>query len=354
VRLILATDAWAPQINGVVTTLTTMVQHLRDRGHTVEVIATGDYPAIPLPNYPEIKLSVWMRGLAQRIEAFAPDAIHIATEGPIGQWVRRHCLKQGYTFTTSFHTRFPEYISERLPIPLQWTYPSIRNFHRQAFRTLVPTQSIKQDLSDWGFRHLQVWGRGVDTGLFHPDHRHELDLPRPLMLNVGRVAAEKNLEAFLQLDLPGSKLVVGDGPALSRLKQKYPQVHFVGAKKGLDLAGYFAAADVFVFPSRTDTFGLVMIEALAAGTPVAAFPVSGPVDVLEQGVTGWMDENLSLAIEKAMTLDPVVCREKALERSWDKISGQFLQALMPVNSDSLACMEQARSQSWQNAVAVSA
>lgn len=341
-RMILATDAWAPQINGVVTTLTTMVNRMREKGHVVEVIAAGDYPSIPLPSYPEIKVSVWLGGLAARIEAFAPDAIHIATEGPIGQLVRRHCLKQGYTFTTSFHTRFPEYIKERLPIPLQWTYPPVRSFHRQAFRTLVPTRSILDDLTGWGFRHMEVWGRGVDTELFNPKNRHELDLPRPIMINVGRVAPEKNLEAFFSLDVPGTKIMVGDGPALPKLKAKYPDVQFVGAKVGLELAGYFGAADVFVFPSRTDTFGIVMIEALSAGTPVAAFPVTGPVDVLEEGVTGVMDEDLAIAIRKALLLDPAVCRQKALERSWDTISEQFLNALMPVNSDSHANMEQAR------------
>lgn len=332
-RVLLATDAWSPQINGVVTTLTTMVKHLRDCGHEVEVIAVGDYPSIPLPNYPEIKLSIWLRGLKKRIEDFMPDAIHIATEGPIGKFVRRYCLKHGYVFTTSFHTRFPEYINERLPIPLEWTYPWIRDFHKPAFRTLVPTATLLGDLHKRGFRHMQVWGRGVDTNLFSPQNCHELDYPRPIMLNVGRVAAEKNLQAFLDVQFEGTKIVVGDGPLLSTLKQKYPDVVFAGAKRGTDLAGYYAAADVFVFPSKTDTFGLVMIEAMAAGTPVAAYPVTGPVDVIENGVTGIMHENLEQAIESALTLAPGVCREKALERSWDIIARQFVHALMPINSD---------------------
>ncbi len=344
-KLLLATDAWLPQINGVVTTLTTMVNLLRDKGHTVEVIAAGDYPSIPLPSYPEIKISFWLKGLKKRIDDFRPDAIHIATEGPIGQWTRRHCLKAGYTFTTSFHTRFPEYINERLPIPLGWTYPSVRNFHRPAFRTLVPTQALKEDLIAKGFRHLEVWGRGVDTELFNPENRHDLGLPGPVQLYVGRVAPEKNLESFLDLSSGGSKVIVGDGPDLKKLRDKYPEVHFVGAKQGLDLAGYFAAADVFVFPSLTDTFGIVMIEAMAAGTPVAAFPVTGPVDVIEQGETGYMDENLQVAIEQALLLNPEVCRLKAAQRSWNKINEQFIKALMPINCDSRDSMDRAQSAS---------
>ncbi len=341
-RVILATDAWAPQVNGVVTTLTNMVSFLRNLGHEVEVIAAGDYPSIPLPYYPEIKLSVWMRGLKQRIIDFNPDAIHIATEGPIGQWVRHRCQREGYTFTTSFHTRFPEYINERLPIPLEWSYPSIRNFHKPAFRTLVPTSSLREDLLQRGFSHLEVWGRGVDTDLFCPENCHQLKYERPIMLNIGRVAPEKNLEAFLDIEKPGTKIVVGDGPSLNKLKEKYPEVVFVGVKRGMELAGYYAAADVFVFPSRTDTFGLVMIESMAAGTAVAAYPVTGPLDVIEQGVSGYMDDNLSIAIDRALQLDPEICRLKALERSWDKVARQFLNALMPVNSDSKQELEKAR------------
>lgn len=343
-RLLLATDAWHPQVNGVVRTLSQMVAQLREMGHEVEVIATGDYPAVPLPSYPEIKVSVWIRGLGKRIEKFNPDAIHISTEGPIGQFVRRYCLNQGYTFTTSFHTRFPEYIKQRLPIPLQWTYPFVRSFHRPAFRTLVPTQNLRRELSQRGFRHLEIWGRGVDTELFQPGRRQDLGLPRPVMLNVGRVAPEKNLQAFLDLDLPGSKVVVGDGPLRAELQRRYPQVHFPGLKQGEELACYYASADLFVFPSLTDTFGLVMLEAAASGTPVAAYPVTGPVDVLEQGKTGCMHEDLAVAAEQALQLDRATCRDHAMQHAWPAITRQFLAALMPINSDKAAVMGAAQQQ----------
>ena len=332
-KLLLATDAWQPQVNGVVRTLNQVVGGLKDKGHDVEVVAPADYPTVPLPTYPEIKIAYWLKGLRQRVEHFDPDAIHIATEGPIGQFVRKLCLKNGYTFTTSFHTRFPEYISERFPIPLEWSYPSIRKFHRSAFRTLVPTDSLKNDLHKWGFNHLTVWGRGVDTDLFHPERKIDLGLPGPVMLNVGRVAPEKNLEAFLDLDVPGSKIVVGDGPQLETFREQYPGILFPGMKKGVELAEYYASADVFVFPSKTDTFGLVMLEALASGTPVAAFPVTGPLDVLQQGITGILQQDLALAIEQALTLDRQTCREYAEAHGWSSIADQFLQALMPINGD---------------------
>jgi len=346
-KLLLATDAWFPQINGVVRTLSTVVGKLREQGHEVEVIASGDFPSVPLPSYPEIRVSIWLKGLRKRIETFNPDAIHIATEGPIGTFTRRYCVKNGFTFTTSFHTRFPEYIRERMPIPLSWTYPPIRNFHRQAFRTLVPTQKLKDDLSNWGFDHLEVWGRGVDTGLFQPDYDSPVDAPSPVYLNVGRVAPEKNLEAFLDLDLPGSKIVVGDGPQLEELKTRYPEVIFPGAKQGRELAAYYANADVFVFPSLTDTFGLVMLEAIASGTPVAAFPVTGPLDVLKPGITGIMHEDLGIAIEQASQLDRHTCREEAMKLGWDAIANQFLNALMPINSDKASALRESQ---WLNPV----
>lgn len=332
-KLLLATDAWQPQVNGVVRTLNQVVEGLLDKGHEVEVVAPKDYPTVPLPTYPEIKLAYWLKGLKKRIEAFDPDAIHIATEGPIGQFVRRLCVKNGYTFTTSFHTRFPEYINQRFPIPLQWSYPSIRKFHRAAFRTLVPTASLKDDLHKWGFNHLTIWGRGVDTDLFHPSRKTELGLPGPVMLNVGRIAPEKNLEAFLDLDFPGSKVVVGDGPRLEEFREKYPDVLFPGMKRGVELAEYYASADVFVFPSKTDTFGLVMLEALACGVPVAAFPVTGPLDVLQQGLTGIMHQDLAAAVTEALGLDSRTCREYAEAHGWSTIARQFLQALMPINGD---------------------
>ena len=339
-RLLLATDAWHPQINGVVTTLSTMVDEMRRRGHQVQVVASADYPSIPLPSYPEIRLAIWLRGLRARIEAFDPDAIHISTEGPIGRYVRQFCVKRGYVFTTSFHTRFPEYIRERVPVPLELTYPPLRRFHQRAFRTLVPTQSIKQNLARWGFEHLEVWGRGVDTDLFSPQRAIRGKWDGPVYLNVGRIAPEKNLISFLDLGLDGTKIVVGDGPQLNELKAGYPDVIFPGAKQGVALAEYYASADVFVFPSRTDTFGLVMLEAISSGTPVAAFPVTGPMDVLIPGVTGVMHEDLGVAVQRAMTLDRHICREEAMKLGWSVIADQFINALMPVNGDKVGAFRE--------------
>lgn len=344
-KLLLATDAWAPQVNGVVRTLRTMVDGLRTMGHEVEVVATGDYPSVPLPMYREIEVSIWLRGLGARIREFDPDAVHIATEGPIGHYVRRYCLRRGYTFTTSLHTRFPEYIRDRLPVPLAVTYPPIRRFHQPAFRTLVPTPALKADLEGRGFQHLEVWGRGVDTQLFSPDRRIAQTLPHPIYLNVGRIAPEKNLRAFLDLDLPGTRVVVGNGPQMAQLEKQYPDVVFTGAKHGAELAAWYASADVFVFPSLTDTFGLVMLESIACGTPVAAFPVTGPVDVIEDGVTGILDKDLARAVDRAIGLDREVCRREALKRDWSAITHQFLQALMPVNSDKACAWREGQ---WAN------
>ena len=341
-RLLLATDAWQPQINGVVRTLNMVVNEMRQRGHEVDVVNPTDYPNIPMPGYPEIRLAWWLQGLAKRIELFNPDAVHIATEGPIGFFVRRFCLKNGYTFTTSFHTRFPEYLKERAPVPMSWSYALIRRFHQPAFRTLVPTKSIVKELEAWKFAHLKIWGRGVDTKLFHPGHKTELGLSeKPVLLNVGRVAQEKNLEAFLNLDIEGSKIVVGDGPCLNDYKQRYPNVSFVGAKQGEELALYYASADVFVFPSKTDTFGLVMLESMASGTPVAAFPVTGPIDVIEQGVTGIMHEDLSIAVKEAHKLDRGDCRRHASQKDWSQIASEFISSLMPIHADKVSNLEMA-------------
>jgi glycosyltransferase involved in cell wall biosynthesis len=342
VKLLLATDAWHPQMNGVVRTLSTVVDTLRAAGHGVEVIGVGDFPALPMPSYPEIKVSVWLRGLTARIEAFDPDAIHISTEGPIGYAARRFCRRHGYAFTTSFHTRFPEYLRERLPVPLGLTYAMVRAFHRHASRTLVPTQTLKTDLEQRGFSHLQVWGRGVDTELFAPERRQDSAWTRPLWLNVGRVAPEKNIDSFLGLDLPGTKVVVGDGPKLAELREKYPDVVFPGARFGEELAAYYASADVFVFPSLTDTFGLVMIEAIACGTPVAAYPVTGPLDVLQPGVTGVMHDDLGVAAEQALQLDRDACRNAALGLSWTAIADQFLHALVPLKEDKAPALKEAQ------------
>ena len=341
-RLLLATDAWFPQINGVVTTLSTMVKKLEAMGHVVEVVSHQGYPTIALPSYEEIRIAYRLPGIEKRIDDFSPDAIHIATEGPIGYKVKAYCNKKGYKFTTSFHTRFPEYIRERFPISLNWTYPIVRKFHNQAVKTLVPTKTICEQLVERGFEGLEVWGRGVDTSLFNPLHRGRLKFEGPVYVNVGRVAPEKNLTAFLDLDLPGTKVVVGDGPLLDEYKRRYPYVLFPGVKKGIELAEYFAAADVFVFPSLTDTFGLVMLEANACGVPVAAFPVPGPLDVIEKGVNGCMHENLSTAIASAIMLDRYVCRNHALTKTWDRIAIQFLRALSPVLQERARTIKEAQ------------
>ena len=280
-RILIVSDAWLPQVNGVVRTLSTVQRELQAMGHVVEVMGPDRFRTIPCPTYPEIRLALFPgRRLAGLIDGFAPQAIHIATEGPLGMAARRWCLKHRLPFTTAYHTRFPEYVRARLLFPLAWTYAILRRFHGKSSGVMVATRSIRADLERRGFGNIRDWTRGVDLALFHPAKKRPTDLAHPIFAFVGRVAVEKNIEAFLDLDLPGTKLVVGDGPQLDQLKRRYPRVHFAGAHAGEALAGWFAAADVFVFPSRTDTFGLVMLEALASGLPVAAYPVPGPLDVV--------------------------------------------------------------------------
>jgi glycosyltransferase involved in cell wall biosynthesis len=325
-RILIATDAWDPQVNGVVRTLKATGRELTARGHEVRYVTPDGFTTVPLPTYPEVRLALFAKTrIAGLISTFAPDAIHIATEGPIGLATRQVCVERGLPFTTSFHTRFPEYIEARTALPSSWTYGLIRWFHQPASRTMVSTASLQSELRAKGFSNLCMWSRGVDTNLFRPGAKSLYDLPRPVSLYVGRVAVEKNLEAFLSLDLPGTKVVVGDGPQLAELKARFPDVRFAGARFGADLAAHYAASDVFVFPSRTDTFGLVMLEALACGVPVAAFPVQGPLDVLgcEAGV-GAMSENLKSAIEQALHASPSRCRSYALEYSWQACTDQFL------------------------------
>ncbi len=299
-RIVIVTDAWHPQVNGVVRTLTHVSEGLRVRGHSVSVISPQDYRNYPCPTYPEIRLafSSW-RKLSARLAALQPTNIHIATEGPLGIQARRICVARGWKFTTSFHTRFPEYLRERLPIPLAVTYAFLRWFHQAAEVCLVPTVSIKQILDKQGFRNTRVWTRGVNRDLFHPRPEVDLGLPRPVFICVGRVAPEKNLDAFLSLELPGTKLIVGDGPDLARLKKAYPGAVFFGKQIGEELARSFAGSDVFVFPSRTDTFGLVLLEAIASGLPVAAFPVPGPLDVIGATNAGVLSTNLAAAAMRA-------------------------------------------------------
>lgn len=323
-RLTIVTDAWFPQINGVVRTLHRVKQELETLGKEIQVVSPDQFFNVACPTYPEIRLALFpKRKLVRILDSFQPSAIHIATEAPLGMAARRYCLKRGYAFTTSFHTRFPEYIQARFGIPTSWGYAWLRRFHRPAGGVMVATQSLKRDLASRGFRNLVDWGRGVDTELFRPQDEALFDLPRPIFICVGRVAVEKNLEAFLDLDLPGSKVVVGDGPLLETLKQRYPKVHFTGAKVGEDLARHYASADVFVFPSRTDTFGLVLLEALASGLPVAAYPVTGPLDVVNGAPVGCLDDDLGKAARAAAELSPEACRAYALRFSWSRCAAQF-------------------------------
>jgi glycosyltransferase involved in cell wall biosynthesis len=283
-----------------------------------------------MPTYPEIRLALFPgRRLAAMMDEADPDAIHIATEGALGHAARRYCLRRGLPFTTAYHTQFPRYVRMRAPIPASWTYAWLRRFHAPAERTMVPTPSMRDELAEHGFGHLVIWSRGVDTKIFRPAAKSFLDLPRPVSLYVGRVAVEKNVEAFLELPLPGTKVVIGDGPDLRVLRQRYPEVCFTGYRHGEELARHVAAADVFVFPSRTDTFGLTMLEAMACGVPVAAYPVTGPRDVVRDGVTGALDENLGRAVERALGLDSEDCVRFARSRTWDHSAADFLGYLAP-------------------------
>jgi glycosyltransferase involved in cell wall biosynthesis len=336
VKILIVSDAWYPQVNGVVRTLATVRDELVQLGHSVEIIGPDRFRTVAMPTYPEIRLAVGAgRKMADLIEAADPGAIHIATEGPLGIAARSWCLKHDIPFTTAYHTRFPEYVRDRAPIPLALSYALVRRFHAPAFAVMVATKSIEDALTAKGFRNIRRWSRGVDTGLFRPRDKSFLDYPRPVSLYVGRVAVEKNLEAFLKLDIPGTKVVVGDGPQMEEYRRRYGDVKFEGARHGEDLAACYAAADVFVFPSRTDTFGLVLLEALASGVPVAAYPVPGPLDVLEvpEGTApvGCMDEDLGIAIASALKISPERCREHALTYSWRASAEQFLSNLRPLS-----------------------
>jgi glycosyltransferase involved in cell wall biosynthesis len=324
-RIAIVSDAWYPQINGVVNTLSRTRDTLERLGHAVEVIGPDRFRTVPLPSYPEIRLAVLPgRKLRALLDAVQPDAVHIATEGPLGWAARRWCLQRRLRFTTSFHTQFPEYVWLRTRIPLSLGYRVMRTFHGAAATVMVATPTLHERLTRWGFGNLGYWSRGVDSELFQPRDKSYLDLPRPIFMYMGRVAIEKNIEAFLKLDLPGTKVVVGGGPDLEMLKREYPTVRFTGYKLGLELAQHLAAADVFVFPSRTDTFGLVVIEALACGVPVAALPVQGPVDIIIPGVTGFLSEDLRQAALDALKLDPQRCRAEAMKYTWEACTRQFL------------------------------
>lgn len=329
-RILIATDAWAPQVNGVVRTLETLHAELVRQGHEVQVVTPQLFRTVPMPTYPEIRLALFPGPkIAKLIDAFRPDTIHIATEGTIGLAVRRYCQRRRVPFTTSFHTRFPEYVHARFRVPTGWTYAALRWFHAPASAVMVATQSLQRDLAARGFRNLRLWSRGVDVELFKPRPKDWLTLPRPVWLYVGRVAIEKNVEAFLALDLPGTKLIVGDGPQLRELRARFPAAAFLGPKFGEELAAHYAASDYFVFPSRTDTFGLVVLEALASGLPVAAFPVQGPLDIVGGSDVGALDEDLALACDRAMRIPAARCRDFALRFSWEACTRQFLSNLAP-------------------------
>jgi glycosyltransferase involved in cell wall biosynthesis len=333
-RIALVSDAWTPQVNGVVRTLTTTVAYLRKLGHEVETLTPDQFATISCPTYPEIRLALLAGpALGRRLEAFDPDALHIATEGPLGFAARRWCLDRGMPFTTSFHTRFPDYLAMRTRLPADWFWPPVRRFHMPAATVYAATATLEAELRRRGLPRTHRWSRGVDLTLFSPDGPTipELaDLPRPILLHVGRVAVEKNIGAFLDLDTPGTKVVVGNGPALEALRSRYPDVRFLGALHGERLAAAYRSADVLVFPSRTDTFGLVMIEALASGVPVAAYPVAGPLDILGDRPVGAMELDLGAAVRRALTIDRGACAAMGRGYDWATCTGQFLAGLRPV------------------------
>jgi glycosyltransferase involved in cell wall biosynthesis len=337
-RILIVSDAWEPQVNGVVRTLRTVADLLRQDGDVVEVLGPDRFTSLPMPSYPEIRLACSSRAAVEaQAEAFHPQTIHIATEGPLGWMMRAVCRRRGWPFTTSFHTRFPDYLHLRARVPPDWSWAVLRRFHAASAGTLAATPSLLREMEGRGFRNLQLWTRGVDLERFRPGLRGgPLDpyagLRRPVFACFGRVAVEKNIEAFLSLDLPGSKVVVGDGPRRSALQVRFPDAHFLGQKHGEALAACYADADVLVFPSRTDTFGLVMLEALASGTPVAAFPVPGPLDVLGNALTpvGAMNEDLRAACLDALAVNRVVCRSHAEGWSWARCKSLLRAALAPI------------------------
>lgn len=333
-RIALVSDAWAPQVNGVVRTLGETVKRLRALGHEVDTITPDGFPTIPCPSYPEIRLAVTPGGrVRRRLDAAEPDAVHLATEGPLGWAARRWCLERGAAFTTSFHTRFADYMAVRTGLPPKLFWSGLRLFHTPSSRVFVATETLERELRGRGLHRLHRWSRGADLDLFRPDGPALPELaalPRPMLLSVGRVAPEKSLDDFLGVDIPGTKVVVGDGPSLPTLRQRFPDTVFLGPLHGERLASAYRSADAFVFPSRTDTFGLVMVEALASGVPVAAFPVPGPVDVVgDDPAAGALDEDLGRAIRRALTLDRAACAAAGRRFGWERCTGQFLAGLHP-------------------------
>lgn len=337
-RILIASDAAAPQVNGVVRVFETTRRHLEADGHAVRLIGPGDFSrTMPAPGYPEVRLALpSTRVIEEAIEAFRPDAIHIPVEGPIGLAARRVCLRRGLPFTSSFHTRFGDYLASRIGFGTGLAYAAQRWFHNGGKGFMVQTPTLERQLGARGFRNIRRWGRAVDTQAFRP-HREDpgfdpdfLGLPRPIFLYVGRVSAEKSLERFFELDLPGSKVVVGDGPARAKLQTAFPAVHFLGYRHGDDLARHISAADVFVFPSSFETFGLVVLEALACGTPVAAYPVQGPIDIIGGKPHGILSEDLRFAALSALRIDRAGCRSFAEGFSWRDCTRQFADNLVPI------------------------
>jgi glycosyltransferase involved in cell wall biosynthesis len=329
-RILLVTDAWEPQVNGVVRTLKTTARELTAMGNEVLFLTPLKFRTLPCPTYPEIRLSLFPQaGVNQRIRDFDPHVLHIATEGPLGMAARRYALRNDFPFTTAYHTRFPEYVYARLRLPLSWSYAWLRRFHAPSKGVLAPTQVVVDDLVANGFKNVKLWSRGVDVDLFHPQPSHRLDSAPPIFLYVGRVAVEKNVEAFLELDLPGSKWVVGTGPALASIRARYPEVNYLGLLDREELAKVYAAADVFVFPSKTDTFGLVLLEAMACGLPVAAYPVTGPRDVIGESKAGVLHHDLRIACLEALKLDRADAVARAGLFTWRAATEQFVSHLHP-------------------------
>ncbi len=342
-KIMLITDAWDPQVNGVVTTMKRVIAETEAMGHEWEIVSPADgFPTIPLPTYSEIKLALFARRkIEDRFHEFEPDAVHIVTEGTLGMAARAMCIKLKHPFSTAYHTRFPEYVSARMPVPVSWGYSFVRWFHKYSGKVMVPTPSMVAELDARGFRNTVAWSRGVDTERFHPSRRIAEGeagdpfegLARPVFINVGRVAVEKNIDAFLELDLPGTKVVVGDGPHLETLKTRHPDAVYLGARFGDELATLFASADVFVFPSLTDTFGLVVLEAMASGTPVAAFDATGPRDVIpgsDAGLIAKDETGLAQAALDCLGLDRARCREYAEGYSWRACAEDFVENLQPL------------------------
>jgi glycosyltransferase involved in cell wall biosynthesis len=344
-RLALVSDAWRPQINGVARTLAALHDGLTAAGHDVFPLTPELFRTVPCPTDREVRLAVAARPrLTGLLEMLMPDAIHIATEGPLGTAARRYCINRGLHFTTAYHTKYPEYLKARFGVPMAWTYAMLRRFHCRSSAIMVATEMIRRELADNGFERLALWTRGVDITLFRPGCTPAVNLPRPVFLCVSRIAAEKNLPVFLDLDLPGSKLVVGNGHLLPEMKRRYPNVHFAGRQQGEALVRHYASADVFVLPSRTETFGLVMLEALACGVPVAALPVPGPLDVVGNSGAGALEWDLRAAAMAALQIPRELCRAHAERFSWQTSIEQFLSHVVPVGNPSgnHFCAERAR------------